>query len=89
MRRLAVVALVALAGCGGAKVANTPEAKQAETVVQGCLAHDPAPAQVESCIAPPGHSQALLSCATSAAVKNFYSRARLTVALVKCVEAHR
>lgn len=89
---LAVIALAA-AGCGSSKLASeastNPQAKQAETLVQGCVSKGGSLAATESCVAPPGHSAALKSCVIHAAVHDFYNQPKLIKALIGCVEANR
>lgn len=83
-----LVALLA-AGCGNtAHIAATPQAKQAEAVVRGCINKSSKKA-IETCIAPPGHTAQLRSCAVSAAVHDFYSQPKLVAALTKCVVKFR
>lgn len=86
---IGLVALLFAAGCGNAaKVASTPQAKQAEQIVQGCLSKGN-PAAIKRCIAPPGHSAALERCALHAVTHDFLRHVKLVEALVKCVEEDR
>lgn len=94
---LAVLAalMLAVAGCGGSKVASSPETKadlaKAEVIVKGCVNKGKfSPRAFAACVAPPGHTKQLETCAVKALTSDVpLHKKRLQPDLAQCVVTNR
>jgi hypothetical protein len=92
-----LIAALVIAGCGGSgtiKAASSPQTKaeiaKAEVVVKACLSKSKTPKAFASCVAPPGHTAALQSCAIKAFTSDFpLHKGRLQGDLAECVVKNR
>ena len=95
---LVTIVVLALAGCGGHgsskaaadKALNTPQGRQAQTLVKNCVAKEGANGKaIVACIAPKGHTTALKTCVLKAVVYHAGSVAKIENDVTICVLDNR
>lgn len=92
-----LIVALAIAGCGGTgtiKAASSPQTRaeiaKAEGIAKACLNKSRTAKKFASCVAPPGHTAALESCAIKAFTSDIpFHKKRLQTDLAECVVKNR